>query len=185
MKSVGDVIGLYFSVIINKFMKSGIFPDCLKRAVVVPIYKKGESSNVCIYRPVSLLPVFSKIIEKCTVKRLVDYLNRFSILSVNQYGFRKGISTVDALLDYMSYIYLYECLEEGKHAISVSIDFSKAFDTVKHDILLSKLEICGVRGIAYEWFRSYLSGRTQCVKIGTSISDLCCVENGVGPLFCI
>ena len=74
---------------------------------------------------------------------------------------------------------LYERLNDGKHTISVFVDFSKDFDTVKHDILLSKMEMCGVRGIVNDWFKSYLSGRSQCVKIGSSVSELSVVLHGV------
>ena len=186
LKAVSLTVSKYFSGIINSSLKSGVFPDIFKIATIVPIHKKGDTSDVGNYRPVSILPLFSKVIERCIACRLSSFLDRFSILSHNQFGFRQGLSTVDALVSFTEY--LYGNLDEGKHVISVFVDFSKAFDTVNHSILLSKLELYGVRGNALRWFTSYLSARRQCVRIGSSVSNESFVVNGVpqgsvlGPL---
>ena len=177
VKSVSDIVSIYFSRIVNKSFESGIFPNIFKQAIIVPIHKKGVHSDVGNYRPVSLLPFFSKILEKCIAVRLVGFLDDFSVLNPDQFGFRRGLSTSDALLDYMEF--LYKNIDEKKHVISVFIDFSKAFDTVKHDILLSKLEMYGIRGVANDWFRSYLTGRSQRVRVGSCISEEKLIINGV------
>ena len=177
VKSVSDIVSIYFSRIVNKSFGSGIFPNIFKQAIIVPIHKKGVHSDVGNYRPVSLLSFFSKILEKCIAVRLVSFLDNFSILNPDQFGFRRGLSTTDALLDYMEF--LYKNIDEKKHVISVFVDFSKAFDTVKHDILLSKLEMYGIRGVANDWFRSYLTGRSQRVRVGSSISEEKLIINGV------
>ena len=149
----------------------------LRRLLVYLFIKKGETSSVANYRPVSLLPLFSKIIEKSMARRLVDFLDRFSLLSDDQYRLRRGLSTADTLVNYIDH--LYGCLDRGEHVISVFVDFSRAFDTVKHDILLSKMEMYGIRGKSNEWFKSYLSGRSQQVRVNTSISDKSRIINGL------
>lgn len=120
------------------------------------------------YRPISLLPVFSKIFEKCIAKRLISFFERCSILCKNQYGFRRELSTVDAIIECSEFICAN--IEQHKHVISVFIDYSKAFDTINHEILLDKLELYGIRDVALSLFRSYLSGRRQCVRVGESLS---------------
>lgn len=172
--------------IINNSMLFGIFPDCLKHALVIPVYKSGSEYEVNNYRPISILPLFSKIFEKCISSRLSCFLSRFNIISENQFGFQKSKSTTDAILNFVEEI--YQVLNDKKHALGISIDLRKAFDTVRHDILLRKLYKYGIRGVSLSWFGSYLSGRNQSVRIGSSISSTRVVSSGVpqgsvlGPL---
>ena len=163
------ILGPPFSLIVNKSFAAGIFPSEFKNAVIVPVFKKGDKLDINNYRPISILPLFSKVIERCVARRLVSFLDEFSILHRNQYGFLKGLSTVDAIIDFSEYI--YENLENKNHIVSVFIDYRKAFDTVQHDILLSKLEAYGIRGLPFDWFKSYLHDRKQCVRIGKSCSN--------------
>ena len=138
------------------------------------------------YRPVSVLPAFSKILEKLVYNRLVKYLEKYDILSSNQYGFRKNYSTFHAL------VHLYDkisaAIDSKQIALGLFIDLSKAFDTVNHEILLKKLEFFGIRGLALEWFRSYLSRRLQQVQYNGQTSMpkgiRCGVPQGsiLGPL---
>ena len=189
LKFSQNILSYPISLLINKSFLEGIFPDVFKRADVIPVYKKGDKKDINNYRPISLLPLFSKIYERCIANRVLCFVTRFSLISKEQFGFRKGLSTVDAMIDYSAYI----CreLEKRNHIVGVFIDYCKAFDTVKHDILLAKLEAYGIRGIALKWFASYLGNRVQRVRIGQSYSDYQNVNVGVpqgsvlGPLLFI
>ena len=109
------------------------------------------------YRPISLLPSMSKILEKFMYNRLVSFFNTNGILSGRQFGFRAGHSTCDAIAYYMNN--LLDDKENKYHNLSVFLDLSKAFDTIDHELLLYKLNHYGIRGNALEWFRSYLTNR--------------------------
>ena len=138
-------------------------PEILKIAKVIPIHK-GEKTNIPgNYRPISLLSIFEKLIEKIMCNRLKSFLNKNNILYKYQFGFRENHSTSHALIDLIEYI--NKCLDEGKYVFGIYIDLKKAFDTVKHDILLSKLQHYGIRGIALDWFKSYLTNRRQFTKV--------------------
>lgn len=153
----------------NLCLTSGTFPNSLKRAIVIPIHKGGDGDSVNNYRPISLLNSLSKILEKVLNKRLVDYLEKFNLISKNQYGFRRGRSTEDAVLALTDYI--TNQLDNKKKCIGIFLDLAKAFDTVSIPFLLQKLEKIGVRGIALKMFYSYLSERTQRTKIDSFISE--------------
>ena len=129
------------------------------------------------YRPVSVLPVFSKIYEKIVYKRLYDYIVLHNILYDNQFGFREKHSSYMALITLMDH--LTEALERGEAVIGLFLDFSKAFDTVDHEILLIKFHHYGIRGEMLNWFRDYLSNRTQCVLYDGVSSELLPVKCGV------
>ena len=125
-------------------MKEGIFPDKMKLSKVIPIFKKGSKVAIENYRPISLLPVFSKILERLVYNRLSYFLKECELLYEKQFGFRTKHSTSDAT----SYLAseLYQFLDEGNKAICVFMDLSKAFDTLNIDILIQKLKHYGVRG---------------------------------------
>ena len=171
---------------INLSFLEGIFPAQLKTANVTPIFKSGDSKLVGNYRPISILSVFSKIIEKLMHSRLYQYLASNNVLYAKQFGFRKGVSTEVALISAVDKI--TRALDSKKHVVSLFLDFRKAFDTVNIPILLSKLAHYGIRGVALEWFRSFLTGRMQRVKFNGIFSDLKDVSCGVpqgstlGPL---
>jgi hypothetical protein len=150
-------------------LSTGHFPKCLKKAVVVPIYKSGKKDQVTNYRPISLLPSLSKILEKIINNRLTKYLEDKLILSKMQFGFRPKVSTADAVC-YLT-DYLVENLDRGKHTIGIFLDLAKAFDTISIPILLRKLETLGIRDNQLKLFSSYLEDRSQCVKIGNFFSD--------------
>ena len=143
--------------IINNSFEEGVFPDALKIAKVVPIYKDGNKFEVENYRPISLLTSFSKIYEKLMHKRLVEFFEQNSILDENQYGFRSGRSCEHALLNAQNI--LNDNLNRNQISLLLLIDFSKAFDMVDHNILLMKLNHYGIHGIARAWINSYLTGR--------------------------
>ena len=158
------------SKIINCSFETGLFPDLLKQATVVPIHKCGQEDIVNNYRPISILPMLSKIFEKCVNTRLSSYLSRYNVISGSQYGFQKSKCTTDAVLNFVENA--YGALNNKNHVFGVSIDLRKAFDTVNHNILLNKLGRYGVRGTTQAWFRSYLCNRTQTVKVGSAFSRI-------------
>lgn len=161
----------------NLCFRTGTFPAPLKKSIITPVYKGGDKNDVNNYRPISVLSVFSKIFEKLLNTRLIKYLSTFNILSSNQYGFRKGISTEDAVVSLTSHI--SEQLDKGNKCLSIFIDLKKAFDTVSVPILLRKLEKIGVRGTTLSIFQNYLSNRKQMVKLNQHTSNLTDVHYGV------
>ena len=186
LKSISNTISVPLANIINKSLNSAIFPDSLKIAQVTPIHKEDKKTNLNNYRPISILPIFSKILEKVAYEQLYKYFESNSYLVNSQFGFRRNKSTTHAIMNFLEY--LYNNLDESKLILSVFLDFRKAFDSVDHKILLSKLQIYGIRGQALDWFQSYLINRKQFVRINGFDSDLKLVPCGVpqgsilGPL---
>ena len=186
LKENALVIAHPLTFIFNQSIREGKFPNSMKKALIVPIYKKGAKSNVDNYRPISLLNVFSKIFEKIMKKFLVDFIEANNIISHNQFGFQRGKSTQDALVLFSKN--LYNNLDQSNHVLSIFVDFSKAFDTVPHNILLKKLEFYGIRGVLNNWFKDYLSNRSQQTKVSNHLSNVKTIKFGVpqgsvlGPL---
>ena len=172
--------------IINLSFKTGIFPLELKIARVVPLFKSGNSTLFSNYRPVSVLPAFSKIFERLMYRRLLEFINENNVLYEYQFGFRELHSPNLALMLLVDKI--SRALEEGDYVLGLFLDFSKAFDTVNHEILFTKLEHYGVRGTALNLFRSYLFCREQFVEYNGTASTrstiVCGVPQGsiLGPL---
>ena len=184
-----DIICYPLSIIFNKSLVSGEFPDKLKIAKVVPIFKAKDKTELSNHRPISLLPILSKILEKIVHKQLYSYLSIHDILYQSQYGFRESHSTVHAVSEFVSNV--LQAFDENKMTLSVFLDLSKAFDTIDHSIMISKLEHYGIRGIALQWFQSYLSNRKQFVSYRNFSSDILNIDCGVpqgsvlGPLLFI
>lgn len=177
LKYVFDLVIKPFTHICNLSFSCGTFPDKMKIAKVIPLYKSGDKKSFNNYRPVSVLSQFSKILEKLFDKRLQTFVDKHAILSNNQYGFRASCSTTTALIDLIEEI--STCLDNRKVAIGVFIDLRKAFDTIDHKLLLDKLEHYGIRGIANNWLKSYLDSRQQYVQIGDIKSELMQILCGV------
>ena len=172
--------------IFNLSLSTGCHPDILKISKTIPIYKKGSRLSVCNYRPISLLSNLNKILEKLVHNRVYKFLEDFQCIYSLQFGFRKKHSTNHALIDITETI--RHALDNKKFACGVFVDLQKAFDTVNHDILIAKLEHYGIRGIANNWFSSYLKNRSQFVSILGYESSTKPINHGVpqgsvlGPL---
>ena len=159
IKSFSAELSKPLALIFNKSMINGIVPDDLKIAKIIPIYKCDDKKIISNYRPISVLPAFSEVLERLIYNRLLDFIDKHGILSQSQYGFRKNISTAMALVELIDKI--SSSIEKNEYTIGIFIDLAKAFDTGNHDILLNKLYHYGVRSIPYEWFKSYLSNKKQ------------------------
>ncbi|KAG5891096.1 hypothetical protein JTB14_036987 [Gonioctena quinquepunctata] len=186
IKSVADILADPLAILINNCFSSGTFPSTMKYSVVLPVLKKGSTDDINNFRPISIIPILGKIIEIILKQQLYNFLESNSLLCPGQFGFRKNRSTTQALLKVVSDI--VEGLEKGKHSQLSLCDLSKAFDCVSHVILLQKMYFYGIRGLALDFFESYLGGRTQCVRLGGDLSNRKNISHGVpqgsvlGPL---
>ena len=177
LMKIRHLICFPLSRLINLSFLSGVFPDRLKIAKIVPIHKAGQLDDINNFRPISILPTFSKLFEKCMANRLISFLDKFRIISNHQFGFQKGKTTTQAIQNFISHV--YDSFNKKNHSIGVFLDFKKAFDTVNHKILISKLENYGIRGIPKNWFISYLENRLQRVSIGNTFSQYNAIKTGV------
>ena len=185
-KLLASELSVPLSYIINLTFTTGEIPVDLKTSIIIPVYKTEDKCEFTNYRLISLLPCFSKILEKVMYKRLLNYFNNICVLGSHQYGFRKNLSTNFALIDLKDRI--TTAIDNKEFVAGVFLDLSKAFDTINHDLLLQKLEYYGIRGIALDWFKSYITKRYQCVNYNNELSDkkeiTCGVPQGsvLGPL---
>ena len=138
-------------------LKSGTFPEKIKIARVTPVFKFGDTSLMTNYRPISVLPCLSKMLERIMYSSLYKYLTENNLLYCNQFGFQKGHSPEHAILQLVEQI--NQSFEKNKFTLGVFVDLSKAFDTVDHQILLKKLEYYGIAGNNLRWFENYLKDR--------------------------
>ena len=189
VKQIAPQIVNQLANIFNKSVLTGIVPSKLKIAKVIPLYNTKDPALFSNYRPISLLPFFSKILERLMYNRLYNFLTEHNILSMNQFGFRKNYSTFLALMDLVDSI--SKNIDEGNYSIGIVLDLSKAFDTINHTILLDKLCRYGIRGVTLNWFKHYLNDRKQFVSYNNTTSASMKVTCGVpqgsilGPLLFI
>ena len=178
IKCIINEISMPLCHIFNLSFKQGHVPHQLKLAKVVPIFKKGgKQTSVDDYRPISLLPVFSKILEKIVTMKLSNYLSAHNIIHPNQYGFQSKHSTIHPMIHLLNKV--GDAMNKKQYTIGIFWDLKKAFDLVPHDILLSNLKKVGIRGSELKWFGSYLKNRTQFVNIGNSRSSTKETSSGV------
>ena len=170
----------------NLSLSQGIMPDLLKISKITPVDKGGELTDPTNFRPISTLSNLTQIFEKLVYKQLVSYIEKHDILFEYQFGFRKGRSTAQAITEIADT--LRKAIDNNLYSCGIFLDFSKAFDTVNHSILLQKLESYGIRGLPLAWFESYLTNRKQYVALGDTKSSyqtmVCGVPQGssLGPL---
>ena len=165
---------------VNTSLTQGIFPDQLKYCIIKPIYKNGNKSQIWNYRPVSLLMVFSKIMEILISQRLKQHRRMRNILTSEQYGFQDAVSTNNAIYKLINSV--YEAWNNKQYITCIFCDINKAFDCVSHAVLLSKLEHYRMIGIIFNWFRSYLKDRRQ--KVYLEYSATHCFQSDWGSKKC-
>lgn len=177
IKAVANQITPVLTQLINSCFVQGKYPDEMKKARVVPVYKAGEKTNINNYRPISVLPVVNTIVERAILNRLLGFSERANYLYTHQYGFRKKCGTRLALTEIIDMI---QAELDGKSVVTgLFMDLSKAFDCVNHEILLYKLEMAGIRGQALELMRSYLTNRRLSVNVNGVMSSEKTINVGV------
>ena len=173
--------------LINLSHETGILPTILKMYRLIPLFKKGDIKLFTNYRPISLTIQFSKILVKVFYVRFYSFLNQFNILSNSQFGFRIKLNTTHAIYNLQTQI--CNSFRNNKIDAAIFIDLKKAFDTVNHNMLFSKLENIGIRGISLKWITIYFTNIYQTVNFKKYLSDKIRVKIGVqqgtilGPIF--
>ena len=162
---------------INSSLDIGCFPDYLKLAKIVPIYKKDDKHLFKNYRPISLLPTISKVFEKVVNGQLIKYLENNKLLSASQYGFRESHSTELAAIELAEFI--QNEIDKNHIPLVIFLDFSKAFDSIDHNILLKKLSYYGIKDRQLNWFESYLKNREHFTSFKNALSQKLPISNGV------
>ena len=152
VKEISKQIIKLLTHIYNQSLLTGVIPNELKIALVTPVFKANSKEEFSNYRPISVIPCFSKILEKLMYKRVMKYLDMHNMLFQSQYGFWKKHSTNLATIELVTKI--LQAINNSEYTIGVFLDLAKAFDTVNHEILLKILEHYGIRGIALEWFKN-------------------------------
>jgi hypothetical protein len=189
LKHITNEVSSALALIINQSFITGIFPSKLKIARILPLFKKENEQLLTNYRPISLLPVISKIFERVMFTQLHTYFKTNDLFCKNQYGFLQGLSTELAAMELTDRI--IKDMDAGKIPLNIYIDLSKAFDTLDHSILVQKLKFYGVNGSALNLFKSYLKNRKQYVDWDEHNSDFMDISTGVpqgsilGPLLFI
>ena len=159
LKAAADIIAPSLTYIFNLSLSKGVFPQDFKVAKVTPLFKSGSRDQVGNYRPISVLPIVAKVFEKEVHKQLYKYLTDNNLLHPSQHGFRRKRSTQTALIKVVDN--WLTNIDKGQVTAVVFLDLAKAFDTVKHNILVRKLETLGVTGSDLDWFSSYLDNRQR------------------------
>lgn len=186
LRSCADILAPSLSLLFNRSLAHGCFPDEMKIGTIRPLFKGGDPSQPRNYRPVSLLPVVSKVLERLVHEQLSDYLTRHSLIPDTQFGYRKHHSTSDALL--LAVEGISQARAAHLHTGIAFVDMSKAFDKVQHQTLIYDLFNIGISGSVLRWLANYLSGRHQYVQVGMNKSNPYASSSGVpqgsvlGPL---
>lgn len=186
LKTVFPVLADIITNLINAAIKDRIYPQCLKRTIITPIFKAGDTNSCTNYRPISLLSSFNKLFEKKIHNDLCDFFENNNLLYSKQFGFRKFHSTIDALTSVYDHIITQR--RSNKQIVGIFIDLKKAFDSIDTNILIKKLQYYGINGPYNELLESYLSDRTCQTKVKDAMSEPKIINFGVpqgsiiGPL---
>ena len=180
LKALRTSIAFPLCHIFNSSLAEGIFPEWMKRAEVIPLYKGKDMDIMINCRPISLLITLSKLLEKIMYLRLYSYLEKNQLLYSSQYGFCSKRSCEQAITELVGYV--LQSKNHNEHSASIFLDLSKAFDTLEHSILLQKLEGCGVCGVVLNWFESYLKNRSLVAKITTGPSKIVKSDKSILPM---
>ena len=181
-----DIFSIHFVQLYNLSLELEEFADGLKIARVNPVHKSGPTDITDNYRPISVLPLFSKVFEKLTLRRMNSFIKRHNLLTPSQFGFREGCSTTNAIIKLLTHV--VEAFHKKLYSACFFLDLRKAFDTINHNILLLKMEHYGFRGQCYRFLKSYYQNRKQFVQLNGHTSSTMPVVNGVpqgsilGPL---
>ena len=177
LKIFSEMVSPILCDIFNLCLTSGVFPDELKFSTITPVHKKGARDDLNNYRPISVISTISKILEKCIRVRLGNFMEKHNLINPMKFGLLENKSTEEAALKFVDIV--QESLEKKVFALSIFIDFTKAFDTISHVILLKKLELYGIRGIALKLIASYLSKRKHRTKVNSWFSSYKTIEIGL------
>ena len=171
------IISPYITKIINLSYETKTFPDILKNAVIKPIYKKEDKNDISNYRPISILPVLSKIFERSTLNQLIEFFEEHFLISALQHAYRKNHGTVTCLFELLNEI--YTLIDKKFKVAIVSLDLSKAFDSINHNLLLKKLKSFNLNQQSIDYIQSYLSNRRQSTKLSKFTSTEQEIKSGV------
>lgn len=177
IKTIKHIIVVPLTKLINQCIRSNMFPDCLKVARVVPVFKKGLDDDLNNYRPISVIPILGKIFEAALKQQLTNHLERSNLLNSSQFGFRSNLSTTVAIGHLSRFV--QRCFEEKSYALASFFDLSKAFDCVSHDLLTLKLQEYNISDESVALIASYLLHRKQFVTYNMNRSDIGCIGYGV------
>ena len=183
LKAIKNELVVPLCMIFNESLNQCIFPTCMKLTEVVPLFKSKDQREKSNYRPISLLLTLSKLLEKIVYKWVYTFLNTTNQLYSSQYGFRIGHSCNQAVCELVGEI--AKNTEKNWTTVCVFLDLSKAFNTLEHYTVFDKLERYGIRGIALDWFKSYLSNRKIRVKVNNTKSKEFPVNYGTPQGSCL
>ena len=183
IKDAADFIWKPLTMVFNSSLKYGVFPDIWKLARVTPIFKTGSKKDANNYRPISVISVFSRMLEKIVHDQLIEYLVTNKLLTPNQSAFRKLYSTVTSLINGTDY--WYDNMDKKQLNLAIFLDLKKAFDTVDHRILIKNLGAYGIRGISGAWFSTFLSNRKQFCSVNGQKSGARLVTCGIPQGSCL
>ena len=184
--SISDIFCKVIAYLYNLSISNGIYPKLLKIGRVIPIFKSGDPLKSNNYRPITNLLNINKIFELLTYNRIMKFIDRFDLLTIHQFGFRKAKNTTQAIFKLTTD--MLHTFNEKSYTVALFLDLSKAFDTISREMLVHKLSLYGFRGVTNSFLSSYLSERKQYVNIGNYKSSTESINYGVpqgsvlGPL---